>query len=267
MKGTVFVVIALIFGLLVVAGCVSSPENKGPAPVTVTLHEVRPTFIVGVDGDFPPFSTKDRSGNYSGFDIDAARWIAEREGFNVKFIAVPWERIVPALESGEIDMVYSGMSVTGERQARVNFSQPYYTVNRSIAVRAGSPLTMEDLYSGRLRIGAQAGSTEADWVKSDLIRTGKMQASNLTQYSDITTLTNNLENGVVDASIIQTPSQKRAIAGRSLIIIGMTPSEEKYAVAVRKTDTELQAMIDDGLTQIMKDPYWYQLKKEYEMGE
>ncbi|MFA4848427.1 MAG: ABC transporter substrate-binding protein [Methanoregula sp.] len=226
-----------------------------------------PHYIIGVDGDFPPFTSKDSGGNFSGLDIDAARWIAEKKGFQVQFVAVPWDNIVPSLEAGTVDIIWSGMTISDERQAKVNFSQPYYTVNQSIAIRAGSPVTMQDLYDGRLRIGVQAGSTEADWVTKNLIRTGKMPASNLSQYPDITILTKNLENGTIDASIIQSPSQKRAISLRSLVIIGTTPSQDLYAVAVRKTNPELLTIIDDGLVQMMKDPYWHQLKQRYDLKQ
>lgn len=263
MKRSLIVIIALVLLLVIAAGCISAPKAPAPVQTTVAPTAVRPHYIIGVDADFPPFASMDPGGNISGFDIDAARWIAERKGFDVRFVAVPWENAISELEAGRIDMIASGMTVTEKRQARVNFSHPYYAVNMSIAVRAGSNSTMQDLYDGRLRIGAQAGTNEADWVNKTLVQTGKMPASNLVLYPDSTTLTNNLENGTVDASIIQAPSQKRAVAGRQLVIIGTTPSQENIAIAVRKTDPGLQAIIDDGLLQLMKDSYWQQLKQKY----
>lgn len=261
MKRTIIVFIALSFLLLIVAGCVSAP--KSPVQVTSTQKEMRAHYIIGVDADFPPFTSKDHGGNFSGIDIDAARWIAERKGFDIEFVAVPWENAISLLEDGKIDIIFSGMTVTEKRQARVIFSQPYYTVNMSIAVRNGSAITMQDLYSGRIRIGAQSGTNEADWVNNTLIQAGKMPASNLSLYPDSTTLTNTLENGTVDASIIQSLAQQQAVAGRPLIIIGTTPSQDNIAVAVRKTDPELLAIIDDGILQMMQDPYWQKLKQKY----
>jgi len=265
MKGTVIVFIALVLLLLFSSGCVSAPKGSSMQPATITPQEVQPHYIIGVDGNFPPFTSKDSGGNFSGIDIDAARWIAERKGFQVQFVAVPWDNVVPALEAGTIDIIWSGMTVNKERQSKVNFSKPYYTVNQSVAIRSGSHVTMQDLYEGRLWIGAQAGSTEADWVIKNLIQTGKMPVSNLSQYPDIKTLTNNLENGTIDASIIQTPSQQRAIIKRPLVIVGTIPSQDIYAVAIRKTDPGLLAIIDDGLLQLMKDPYWLQLKQKYDL--
>ena len=266
MKGTALVLIALVAGLLAVSGCLSAPGGPAPAPAATLPQEARPHYLVGVDGDFPPFTAEDRGGNFTGIDTDAARYVAAEEGFGITFVAVPWDTVVPSLESGKIDIIWSGMTVDAERQARVNFSVPYYAVNLSVAARAGSGLTLQDLFAGRLRVGAEAGSTEADWVRSKLIATGKMPAANLTLYPSITALTEGLGNGTVDASVIPLPSQRLSVAGRPLAIIGTLPEQERYAVAVRKGDPALLARIDDGLLRLMADSYWQQLKQEYGLG-
>ena len=263
MKGTLVVFFGLVCLLLVAAGCVSAPESPPSQPAAIAPQEVQPVYVIGVDRDFPPFTSKDSGGNFSGLDIDAARWVAERKGIQVRFIAIPWENAVPSLESRTVDLIWSGMTITDDRQAKVNFSHPYFTVNQTIAVRKGSNVTMQDLYDGRLRIGVQAGSSEADWVVKNLIQPGKMPASNLSRFADITTLTGNLENGMVDASIIQAPSQQLAITGRPLTILGTTPAQDRYAVAIRKTDPELLSRINDGLAQLEKDPYWQQVLQKY----
>lgn len=266
MKGTASICIALVFALAVSAGCVSAPAGNTPIPATTVVQDERPHYVIGVDRDFPPFTAQDASENFTGFDIEAARWVAGREGIEVTFVAVPWDSIVPALENKTIDLVWSGMTMTESRQARVNFSVPYYSTNQSIAARAGSPFTVQDLTLGRLRVGVQEGSSEAEWVTDNLIRPGKMPTSNLSQYPDITTLTAALENGTVDVSIVQLPSQQSAIQGRPLVIIGTTPSQDTYAVAVRKTDTALLGTVNDGLVQLMNDPSWQQLKEKYRLA-
>ncbi|HSQ93751.1 MAG TPA: ABC transporter substrate-binding protein [Methanoregula sp.] len=259
------VLIALLYMVLATAGCVSDTEIPAPVPAAGTPQDMRPHVSIGVDADFLPFTARDNGGNFSGFDIDAARWVAEREGFDVEFVAVPWDTAVSALDSGSIDLIWSGMTITEERRARVNFSVPYYTVNKSVAARAGSGVTMQDFYDGRLRVGVQAGASEADWVLKNLVQNGRMPASNLSRYPDITALTDGLENGTIDVSIIQSPSQKRAIAGRPLGLLGTIPSEDRYAVAVRKSDPELQATVDKGLLALMKDPYWKELLQTYDL--
>jgi polar amino acid transport system substrate-binding protein len=263
MKGTTVVFIAIFITSLAASGCVSAPTDPLPAAITPAPQDGRSHYVIGVDSDYPPFTYRDSAGNLTGFDIEAARWIADRQGFDVEFVAVPWDRIIPALKAGTIDMIYSGMTVTAERKGDVNFTRRYYTVNLSVATRPGSRITMQDLYSGRPRIGAQRGATGAAWVEENLVRSGKMPAANLVLFPDISTLTESLANGTIDASIHDAPVQERATAGTSIIIIGEIPTKEQYAVAVRKTDPQLLAMMDDGIRQLMDDPYWQQLAQKY----
>ncbi|OPY48295.1 MAG: cystine transporter subunit [Methanoregulaceae archaeon PtaU1.Bin222] len=256
-----FIVLSCIF--ILSAGCVSAPQESPSSQAAVTHKAVTPHYIVGVDANFPPFASQDRDGNITGFDIDALRWIAGKEGFEVEFVSVPWDQAIPLLEAGNIDLIASGMMVNNERRERVNFSQPYYTVSLGVAIRTGSGIVIQDIYDGRIRVGAQAGSTDAAWVVENLIKTGKMPASNLSLYPDITNLTRNLEEGNVDAAIIQSPTLQQDIAGRPLVVIGTILSDQKIAYAVRKSDPELLARIDEGLSQLMKDPLWDQLKQQY----
>ena len=249
--------------LLVLAGCVSTPQEKPAQPFAPAGPEARPHYIVGADGDFPPFTMSDQNGTISGFDADAARWVAEHEGFDITFVAVPWDTIVPSLESRRIDIIWSGMTITDTRREQVNFSEPYFRVSPAFAIRNGSPFTMQDLYAGRLRVGAQAGSTGADWITDNLVKPGRMPGTNLTLYPDISSLSDRVADGTVDISIVQDPSQQRVTASRSLVIIGSAPHQELYAVAVRKDDPELLARINEGLSRLKKDPYWQELQKKY----
>ena len=264
MKGTAVMLAAIGIGLLIASGCVTAPTTPAPVPTnTTTVPPARPLYVIGIDGNYPPFTYQGNDSKFTGFDIDSARWIANRERFDVEFVALPWDGILNALQAGTIDMVYSGLTVTDERQKQFYLTTPYYTVNQSIEVRQDSNLTMQDLYDGWLRVGAQAGSTGETWVRTNLMRSGKMPAQKLYTYPDVGILTKALEDGQIDASIVQTPSQKYAIYRRPLVIIGEIPTMEQYAVAILKTDPELRAMMDDGLRQLMNDHYWQQLLRKY----
>jgi polar amino acid transport system substrate-binding protein len=262
MKVIISLVVLLVIGCIAAAGCTSVPNSTAPATTTIP-QETRPHYVIGVDADFPPFSVQDSSGNFSGFDIDAARRVAEIEGFDVTFVAIPWDSAISSLESGKIDMIWSGMTVSPERSALVNFSVPYYRVTRSIAVREGSGLSMEDFNQGKIRIGAQAGSTEQEWIEVNLIETGRMPEANISLYKDISGVTGALVNGTVDATLVQAPTQARAIQGKPLVIIGNTMDEDTYAVAIRNSDTRLQAVIDHGLSLLMSEPVWQEMKAQH----
>jgi polar amino acid transport system substrate-binding protein len=223
------------------------------------------TYIVGIDAEYPPYSYLDQEGNAIGFDVDSMTWIAEQQGFEVKFQPTAWDGIIPALQAGKIDLIYSGMTITDERREKVAFSIPYWKVNQSVAVYDDSGYTMDDFNAGTLVIGAQRGTTGAFWVEENLIETGIMPEENLKLYDNFPLVATDLQNKRLDAAIYDTPPLLDAIAEKPLMRIGDIDTGEEYGVAVRKVDTGLLAMINEGLTDLMADPYWEELKEKYEM--
>jgi len=266
MKLTSIIAIAFILGFLAASGCVFGPADKAPATTSPVPQGEKPHYIIGVDENYPPFTYKDDAGNITGIDIEAAKWIAKRQGFDIEFKAVPWDEIIHALQGGSIDMVYSGMTITPNRQNEIGFTIPYYTVTKRIAIRSGSNITMEDLYSGKMTVGAQAGATGVAWVDANLVQTGKMPAGQMVLFPDVYTLTEALVNGTIDASICDTPVQERVIAGKPLVILGEISTGEQYAVAVRKTDHTLLVLMNEGLGALLADPYWQELLEKYDLN-
>ena len=84
-------------------------------------------LINGIDANYPPFAYVDETGKPAGFDVDSMNWIAKKMGFTVEHKPMDWDGIIPALLAKKIDMVCSGMSISPERKAQANFSDPYWT--------------------------------------------------------------------------------------------------------------------------------------------
>ncbi|WAI01333.1 ABC transporter substrate-binding protein [Methanogenium organophilum] len=244
------------------AGCTSSEAATGDGQGGVGEKSV---YSVGIDVPYPPFSKMDTDGNPTGFDVDSIRWIAENQGFEVKFEVVAWDGIIPALQAGQIDMVYSGMTITDERLEKVNFSIPYWTVNQMVVVVPGSGVTIDDIKEGNAIIGTQSGCTAAIWMEENLIDTGIMAKENLKVYPDTTKAVDDLTTGRIDAVMYDDLSLKDIIGGRDVENIGSIETNEEFGIAVRKDDTELLNKLNAGLTNLMADPYWEELKVQYDM--
>jgi polar amino acid transport system substrate-binding protein len=240
------------------AGCTGTTEPDGGVETQ--------TYVVGIDAEYPPYSYLDSEGNAIGFDVESMKWIAEDQGFEVTFQPTAWDGIIPALQAGKIDLIYSGMTITEERAEVVSFSEPYWQVNQAVAIYQDSGVTMDDLHAGSLVVGAQRGTTAAFWVEENLIDTGKMAEDDLKLYDSFPLVVTDLSNKRIDAAMYDRPPMEDAIAGKSLEIIGEINTGELYGVAVRQEDTELLAMINDGLANLQADPYWEELKAQYEMA-
>ncbi len=226
----------------------------------------RPRYTVGIDGSYPPYSYMGTDGRYTGFDVESIRWIAERQGFDVVIVAVPWEGIIPALRARQIDMIYSGMTITPERATQVAFSKPYMRIPQSIAVRADSSITPEDILLGKVVIGVQRGTTGELWAQNELIAKGRMPGSNLRTFDNFPLAIAALLDGQVGATIYDKPPTLDLIAGKNARILVDIDTNERYGIAVRKEDTQLLETLNRGLDLLMADPFWGQLKEKYRLG-
>jgi len=240
-------------------------QENSPIANTSADHPIVKTYIVGIDGEYPPYSFIDKTGTPQGFDVESIEWIGTEMGFNIIIQALAWDGIIPALNAGKIDMVYSGMTSTDERKEQVNFSKPYWKVNQSVTKHDEGLLTFEDFKAGKSRVGAQRGATGALWVEKNLIDTGMMQAEQLVTYDNFPLVVTDLQNKRIDFAIHDRTPTLDAIAGKPLTIAGEIDTGEEYCVAIRKSDPELLSTINTGISLLMQSPKWGELKAKYKM--
>ncbi|MDV2482122.1 amino acid ABC transporter substrate-binding protein [Methanoculleus sp. Wushi-C6] len=263
MRG-ILTVLACIVAVLAVAsaGCTGTAEKPGD----VSGAELKSSYIVGIDGAYPPYSYVDKDGSAQGFDVDSMKWIAAKKGINVTFTAVDWDAIIPTLQAGKIDMVYAGMTITPERQEAVNFSDPYWTINQDVVARNDSNVTLDDVLAGKAILGTQRGCTAAIWIEENLIDTGKMPKANLKLYADTPAAVSDLGIGRIDAVMYDDVSLNDIVKGKPMKTIGFVETKEQFGVAIRKDDTALLAFMNEGLAELQADPYWEELKEKHNLN-
>ncbi len=221
-------------------------------------------YINGIDANYPPFAYVDETGKPSGFDVDSMNWIAKKMGFVVEHKPMDWDGIIPALLAKKIDMVCSGMSVSPERSARAQFSEPYWTIRKVFVAKNGSELTEEQVYNGKIRLGVQRGTNEHEMLE-------QAQAANkynytLRFYDSGPMAIEDLLNGRIDAvGLDSAPAEDAMRKGKPIKEIGKF-GEDLFAVAMRKDDAELAKTINEGYKLLMADPYWKELQAKY-LGE
>jgi len=233
--------------------------------VNGAVAEEKKTYIVGIDGDYYPFSYIDENGNPAGFDVESIKWIAQEMGFEVEIVPIAWDGIIPSLLAKKIDMIYSGMTVTEERKEKVDFTDVYWVVNQAVATKEEANWTLEDFLAGKCSVGTQRGCSAAMWIEDNLVKSGILPEDKFKLYDNFPLAVTDLLNGRIETVIMDEPVVDKAIAGRPLKTIGVISTGEEYAIAVRKEDTELKALLNEGLKRLMSSPYWEELIKKYEM--
>ncbi len=223
------------------------------------------TYINGIDADYPPYAFIDEKGDPVGFDVECLNWIADEMGFEVKHQPTAWDGIVASLLAKKIDMVYSGMTINEERLKKVDFTIPYWVINQALCVREDSDLNIiAALCSDKYTVGTQRGCTAAMWIEDNLVKTGILPKDNLKLYEGFSLAVKDLVNGRTDSAMMDDVMVEDAIRkGQPVKIIGRIETREEYGIAVRKEDTELKTMLNEGIAKLKKSAVWDKLFIKY----
>jgi len=157
----------LFFTLLLAAGLFTSPGAQS-GPSTIAGIKQSGELVLGTSANMPPMTGKNKDGKIVGFDIDMARLMATGMGVDLKIKTLPFEKLLPALEKGDVDVVISNMTMNPERNLHVAFVGPYLTSGKCVITKEkgiAKAEAAENLNSPDIRLAALKGSTSADFVK------------------------------------------------------------------------------------------------------
>ena len=213
------------------------------------------TLKMGTNVAFPPYEYyDDETGEATGIDVEIAKAICEKLGYDMEIVDMDFSAIIPALTSGKIDFSMAGMTVTEERKQNVDFSISYATGIQAIIVPEDSPITcVDDLYAegANYTIGVQEGTTGDIYCTDDFEANG---TGTVMRYKNGTDATIALTSGKVDCVIIDNePAKNYVAANEGLKLLETAYTTEEYAIALPKDsemteqfNTALQELIDDG---------------------
>ncbi len=143
---------------------------SGSAPAGTILDRIikKGELVVGTTGTQPPLSMTTKGGEIIGLDADIAKMVATGLGVKIRFSKMLFSELIPALESGKVDMIISGMTMTTDRNAKVPFIGPYYVSGKGILCKEKTlpALNKEGLDSPKFRVGSLKGSTSQVFVES-----------------------------------------------------------------------------------------------------
>jgi polar amino acid transport system substrate-binding protein len=197
---------------------------------------------------FPPFEFQDeKSKDYVGFDMDLSRALAKEMGMELEIQSMGFDALIPALDSGTIDMIASGVSITPERQQKVAFSAPYYKSGLSILVKNENMAikSFKDL-EGK-KIAVQIGTTSAEEAR-------KIPGAVVREFNGVPETFMELKAGGVDAVVNDLPVnqyylgqfEKKGDAFAKLATTELKNAED-YGIAVAKKNTELAGKVNKAL--------------------
>lgn len=163
-----------------------------------SLPEGKTQFIIGLDDSFPPMGFRDEQNEIVGFDIDLAREVANRLGVELVCQPIDWATKELELENGNIDCIWNGLTITGERKEQLLMSAPYVANSQRIITMSNTGIASLADISGKV-VAVQTGSSaEEAIVKAP----NYDQIKELVQYPDYVTALQDLRTGRIDAVCI-----------------------------------------------------------------
>lgn len=203
------------------------------------------TLRVGTEATYAPFEFSTPEGTLTGFDVELIQALGKELGFDVEVINMPFDGLVPAIMTQQIDAVIAAMTITEERAKRVDFTEPYYTSGLTILIReetADKYKSVEAIKGQKLC--AQIGTTGA--MTAEKLSPGKVSTFNTEPEAFMELKAKGCE-GVVNDRPINLYFLAQSNASDGVTEINEVLTAEKYGIAVRKGNSELLDKLNQGL--------------------
>ena len=259
---TIVMIFAAVM-LLIGAGCGEQSQNN-----INTNSTGKDKVIIGFDENFPPFGFKDEAGNIVGFDIDLAKETMKRLDCEVEFKSIDWANKENELNSGNVDIIWNGLEIVGDRERYILFSKPYMISDQVVFVHHNSQLSLianKSNLAGSI-IGVQADSTAETHLNLD--NELRYTLKELRRYSDNATAFEDLANRKIDAVIADEINGRYYVFRNGIdnkidalnIPIG---DEGKIAIGFRKSDTALCEEVQQAFDSMIKDGTAKKISKKW----
>jgi polar amino acid transport system substrate-binding protein len=261
----VFVTFLAVLALFMLAGCAnnspaSASDDADSANVAGDDKETK-TLIVAMELAYPPFETKDDTGNPSGLSVDFIKDFGSAYGYDVIIENTAWDGLIPSLQTGKADCVISSMTITDERKEVVDFSEPYAKAQLAILANSSSGITsMEDFDQLGGKLAVKTGSTGDRYATDHLTNTEIIRLAD--ESACVTEVIQGKADGFIyDQLTIYRNQQSNADTTTAIYI--PFQDVEYWGVAVKKDDAALLSQLNEFITQSKSDGEFDRLTEKY----
>lgn len=239
----------LLFAAIWLAGCAQPVEQASkPSDSAATKSVLR----VGLTANYPPL-VEIQSGKLVGIEVDLAHEVGKDLDKRMEFVEIPWDKLIPALVDGQIDVIMSGMSITPERAQKIAFTEPYLHIGQMAITRLAEIQklgSLSDLLNAPITVGFEADTTGETFVMNNM-RNAKPRS-----LASIDAGIAALRSHEIDAFIHDAPTAWRIgsdPAYHDLIGLYWPLTDENLGWGVRIADPGLLAALNQQITIMKKD--------------
>jgi len=204
------------------------------------------------DAGYIPFEMKSKSGGFIGFDIDLAKMMTKAMGVKFTPVNTAWDGIIPALLTDKCDIIMGGMTITAQRNLKVNFADPYVVIGQTVLLSPkleGKINSYKDLNDGQYTITTKLGTTGEQAVKR------LIKKANINLFETQADAVLEVVNGKADAFVYDLPFNALYEAQNKGQVAHLEKpfTYEPLGWAIRKNDPDFLNFLNNFLRQIKGD--------------
>lgn len=213
----------------------------------------------GTEPTFAPFEFSDQNNKVIGYDVDIIDAIAKEAGFKVEIVSMPFDGLIPALMTSQLDLVAAGMTITPERAQKVDFTAPYYNSGLSAVIlksNANKFKKLDDLSKSRLC--GQIGNTGVDFAKK--------LSGNVAAFNTHAEAFMELKSKGCDAVVTDRPVNEYFLSSQKnddYVEINEFAESAQFGIAVKKGNSDLLGQLNDGLKKIRENGVFAEIHKKW----
>jgi polar amino acid transport system substrate-binding protein len=262
-KKIILISLLVIMGIIAVSGCIGDSTDSSNQTSNGSNDDA--TLIVGFDSEFPPYGYKADNGSYEGFDLDLAQEVCTRNNWTFKAQPIDWDAKDAELDSGSIDCIWNGFTITDERKDQYTWSNPYFDNKQVFIVKTSSNINKIDDLAGKT-VETQKDSSALEALKGDN-KTIADKFATLTEVADYNTGFMDLESGACDAVAMDIGVAEYEIKKKDnsedFKILDEIITTEKYGIGFKKGNDELKNKVQTTLDEMFKDGTVEKIAKKY----
>jgi polar amino acid transport system substrate-binding protein len=255
MKKKFFNIIMLIFVLIGIIGLVGCSNKGVENSERFSKIKDRGYIVIGLDDTFAPMGFKNSKGEIVGFDVDLAKEVFKRIGLNVKFQPIDWSMKEAEINSGNIDVIWNGYSITEERKEKVAFTKPYLENKQLIITLSSSDIQSKKDLQGKT-IAVQSQSSSLDAINKEPEVVSSLKGGEPVLFDSNNEAFMELESGRIDGVVVDEILARYYMKERGVSkykVLQEDFGKEEYGVGVRKNDSELLEKINKTLEDMKQD--------------
>lgn len=224
------------------------------------------TFTVGFDAEFPPYGYMDENGDYTGFDLELAKEVCDRNGWELVKQPINWDAKDMELSSGAIDCIWNGFTMNGREDA-YTWTVPYVDNSQVFVVKSDAGITTHADLAGKL-VGVQKDSSALAALEGDAAALADTFAG-MQQYDDYNTGFMDLEAGAIDAIAIDVgvANYQLEARGEGYVILEEKLATEQYGVGFLLGNEELKDTVEKTLLEMAEDGKFMEIAQRYDLED